>query len=341
MGKRTYVVNGGKRVNVRKLAQKLYKLEDEGTSEELVAEIRRTIHMELKRRRDKGCETDKDSYYDESENEDDCVEKDQSLEIFGDISVVDSTLNLYNDQAPIQKVHKYDETSVLQNFLTTRFESNEEEYVENETVMTNIVEDPIELAKDCNEDVDVETLVKAETDEEWLQGLIEDHDMQEVSNSREFFKDEEDTITQELQGLSNPLPINPPPLPLIGLNVCASRILLNDFVSRYPPLETFDSHTTDVCKEETIEVPDFYVLYTLPSVNKNKFGGNFYRLIASVLFYRTNICVKLIFAKQVTWKDPQLFRLLVYGEFVLQVGLTTLNQVLHSRQSTSFVSLIF
>ncbi|XP_026459350.1 uncharacterized protein LOC113360011 [Papaver somniferum] len=48
------VANGGKCVNVRKLAHKLYKLKDDGASEELVDEISRTIHMELKRRRDKG-----------------------------------------------------------------------------------------------------------------------------------------------------------------------------------------------------------------------------------------------------------------------------------------------
>ncbi|XP_026383470.1 uncharacterized protein LOC113278964 [Papaver somniferum] len=119
--------NGGKRVNVRKLAQTLYKLEDDGASEELVDEISRTIRMELNRRHDQGWETDEDSYYDESEIEDDCVENDQPLDIFDDIGVVDSTLDLYNDQTPIQKVHEYDEPSVLQNFLATRFESNEEE----------------------------------------------------------------------------------------------------------------------------------------------------------------------------------------------------------------------
>ncbi|XP_026415189.1 uncharacterized protein LOC113310664 isoform X2 [Papaver somniferum] len=120
------VANGGKRVNVRKLAQKLYKLEDDGNSEELVDGISRTIHMDLQRRCDKRWETDEDSYYGESENEDECVENDQPLEIFDDTSVEDSTLDLYNDQAPIQKVHEYDETSVLQNFVATRFEYNEE-----------------------------------------------------------------------------------------------------------------------------------------------------------------------------------------------------------------------
>ncbi|XP_026435993.1 uncharacterized protein LOC113333802 [Papaver somniferum] len=63
------VSNGGKRVNVRKLAKKLYKLEDDGASEELADEISMTIHMELKRRRDKGWETYDDSDFGESENE--------------------------------------------------------------------------------------------------------------------------------------------------------------------------------------------------------------------------------------------------------------------------------
>ncbi|XP_026406145.1 uncharacterized protein LOC113301584 [Papaver somniferum] len=233
--------------------------------------------MELNRRRDKGWDTDDDSDFGESENEDG------------------------------------------------------EEYVEKVTELSNVVEDPIELARDCNDDVYVETLVEAKTDKECLQVLIEDHDVQEVSNSFEFFKDEEDTITQELQGLSNPLPINPSPIPLIGLNICASRILLNDFVSRYPPLETFDSHTMQVCKEETIEVPDFYVLYTLPSVEKNKCGGNFYGAIASLMFSCTNICVKRVFAEQVNGRIPKFSDCwYMWNESCKDiVGLTTLKQALH------------
>lgn len=77
----------------------------------------------------------------------------------------------------------------------------------------------------------------------------------------------------------------------------------------------FDSSIVQVHQaEEPFEVPEFYVLYPLSSVERIKCGGNFNKMIVSIFMFCANVFVKLLFELQIViWKDYQIFRLLVYG----------------------------
>lgn len=193
-------------------------------------------------------------------------------------------------------------------------ENDEEMKIENETKFVEVVEDPIELAKDCN---DAEILIEVETDEEWLNSLTEDHDKNEVNNSLQFFKNDEDPVIQEIvKGLSNPLHISKYFDPHhLGLSICASKSLKNYCTSNYPLLDVYDSSNVQVHREEPFEVPELFVLYPLPNVERTKCGGNFNKVIVSLFISCANNCVKLLLGLQiVSWVDYQIFRLLVYGE---------------------------
>ncbi|XP_026421196.1 uncharacterized protein LOC113317267 [Papaver somniferum] len=118
--------------------------------------------------------------------------------------------------------------------------------------------------------------------------------------------------------------------PNLGLELCASQVLLDYFASKYNTfkeaqlecaLASLPVHNTvhfelDLVHDEPPKLRDFVPKSI--SVEKSRFGDSSFCFAASLAFLCYHNCVRLLkFLHSVFWVDPQLFRLLMYGEFFL------------------------
>ena len=115
-------------------------------------------------------------------------------------------------------------------------------------------------------------------------------------------------------------------VPNLGLELCASQVLLDYFASKYNifeepqlelaclPVPSKVHFELDLVHDEPPKLRDF--VSKILSVEKSRFGGSSFCFTVSLAFISCYICVKLLKPLHfVFWVDPQLFRLLVYGEF--------------------------
>ena len=116
-------------------------------------------------------------------------------------------------------------------------------------------------------------------------------------------------------------------IPNLGLELCASQVLLDYFASKYnifkePQLELISltipntvHFELDLMNPAPLKLLDF-VLKSEP-VEKFWFRGDSFGFSLSLPFKSNFSVLKLsMFLHFVFWVDPQLFRLLVYGEFL-------------------------
>ena len=115
-------------------------------------------------------------------------------------------------------------------------------------------------------------------------------------------------------------------IPNLGLELCASQVLLDYFASKYNifeepqlelacvPVPSKVHFELDLVHDEPPKLRDF--VFKIISSVKSRFGGSSFCFTVSLAFLSCYICVKLLKPLHfVFWVDPQLFRLLVYGEF--------------------------
>ncbi|XP_026382377.1 uncharacterized protein LOC113277516 [Papaver somniferum] len=308
--------------------------------EETLQAISRAIHMEVNRRVNNG---------EEPQEED--SEDDEPLENIDNGGATSSTHD-YNDHFPIRKEEvESRNTTIIDGKTYVVYESDDDyDFFVNNTPNSEIV-NTLNEKSTCDEaHKDYENLLmedsdffsdEEESDEEWLvKSLNENCDTCDVGESMDFFRSTEDPVMREImRGLSNPLyeslsNDDPPKLevvshrvgnpsfrkiPHLGMELCASKVLSEFLASKYPPY-AFESNTMQVCREERDEVPSTYILYTLPSVERTKCEGDSRGMIVSIFPLFANICVKLLLYMQIVlWVDPQIFKLLIYGESILNI----------------------
>ncbi|XP_026455641.1 uncharacterized protein LOC113356657 [Papaver somniferum] len=118
-------------------------------------------------------------------------------------------------------------------------------------------------------------------------------------------------------------------VPSLGLDLCASQVLLDYFSAKYdtfeePRLECVSlpvpynvHYELDLVHNAPLKLVDF--VSKSISVEKSRFRGGTFGF-AVLLALSCYICVRLLmFIHVIVWVDPQLFRLYIYGEFSLYI----------------------
>ncbi|XP_026382511.1 uncharacterized protein LOC113277699 [Papaver somniferum] len=262
---------------------------------------------------------------------------------------VTSSTHDHNDHSPIQKEEVESiNTTIIDGKTFVVYESDDDyEFFVNNTPNSEIL-NTLNEKSTCDEarkdyddllgadfDSDDEDLeVIEETDEEWLvKSLNENCDTCDVGESMDFFRSTEDPVMREtMRGLSIPLhePLSnddPPKLevvscrvvnpsfrkiPHLGLELNASKVLSEFLASKYPPY----MYEFSVVQVST-RIPSTSISYIFRDVERTKCGGDSYVMIVSLLLFCANILVKLLLELQIVlWVDPQIFRLLIYGESI-------------------------